>query len=247
MFLGPGFCLGLPPHTRGSHLAHVELERSPRSTPAHAGKPGPPTAREIPSTVYPRTRGEAANARLRLRGKMGLPPHTRGSRYPSPTSMRTRRSTPAHAGKPRPPSRSGCPPRVYPRTRGEATLVTRSCSFSSGLPPHTRGSRDAQLGQQPRGGSTPAHAGKPRSSTGTRAGSGVYPRTRGEASAPARPIPCHWGLPPHTRGSLLLRHPLLAILRSTPAHAGKPLVISNGTGYSFGFAHDHQSWVGYGS
>ena len=55
--------MGLPPHTRGSPVQHVDPVRRGRSTPAHAGKPRMRGRRPIPTRVYPRTRGEALGDR----------------------------------------------------------------------------------------------------------------------------------------------------------------------------------------
>ena len=220
---------GLPPHTRGSRLTTPSAHGSTGSTPAHAGKPEQSAPCRSVRRVYPRTRGEAISYFDESELRPGLPPHTRGSLEPVRATSARRGSTPAHAGKPDPFGPTGRWRAVYPRTRGEATEVVQRGTSLTGLPPHTRGSRPDGGRVAAVRGSTPAHAGKPPGSPGCRDPPAVYPRTRGEACSTSRETSPAWGLPPHTRGS---QHPdrrRRHRLRSTPAHAGKPLLSAGWT------------------
>ena len=93
---------------------------------------------------------------------------------------------------------------------------------TAGLSPPTRGSHHTHFHDLARGGSIPAHAGKPRNAASRNRLIGVYPRPRGEATSPTTSESADSGLSPPTRGSRNLQIPDLGILGSIPAHAGKP-------------------------
>ena len=93
---------GLSPPTRGSHRPSLDRHRCPGSIPAHAGKPPPGPAGPAAPRVYPRPRGEAADAGRDGLQDVGLSPPTRGSPALSDWGADRRRSIPAHAGKPCP-------------------------------------------------------------------------------------------------------------------------------------------------
>ena len=193
------------------------------SIPAHAGKPSHPNQPVTQPPVYPRPRGEAWIKIGMALQSGGLSPPTRGSHRRDARQRRRGGSIPAHAGKPgqtvRPTSRAT----VYPRPRGEAGPVMAGNLFLTGLSPPTRGSRP-WLPPPPRArGSIPAHAGKPGRDSGGAGRAAVYPRPRGEASPYPTGGPVAHGLSPPTRGSPLTSRRHRAILRSIPAHAGKPL------------------------
>ncbi len=115
-----GYPPGLSPPTRGSHVEGDGVKESTGSIPAHAGKPhGGPVA-EGSAGVYPRPRGEAMRVSKETLIEQGLSPPTRGSPPSGWSHAHTRRSIPAHAGKPHYPRRSYRHDRVYPRPRGEA-------------------------------------------------------------------------------------------------------------------------------
>ena len=192
------------------------------SIPAHAGKP----PRACPSargpTVYPRPRGEAARVDPSQRSKGGLSPPTRGSQPLESPLLGTRRSIPAHAGKPGGAARRQVTAGVYPRPRGEARRRRGDRHYAGGLSPPTRGSHgDRGPHGSPRG-SIPAHAGKPASGRAPAHASGVYPRPRGEACSIARSSGSADGLSPPTRGSPVSDLGRLGTGESIPAHAGKP-------------------------
>ena len=152
----------------------------------------------------------------------GLSPPTRGS-PPGRTERPVRDgSIPAHAGKPRRGSRTPPSPGVYPRPRGEALEETDAPGEPDGLSPPTRGSRSSGGfdSRPPR--SIPAHAGKPSSLAYPKSATAVYPRPRGEAQVFVRSVRVSQGLSPPTRGSLGGLDRGEPLVRSIPAHAGKP-------------------------
>ena len=173
---------GLSPPTRGSrrHAQVRELEQ--RSIPAHAGKPPPTRTTGCGPRVYPRPRGEANPERAHRAPSYGLSPPTRGSPADHASGCGSPRSIPAHAGKPPYSVRPRHDRRVYPRPRGEASLLTVAGIVHQGLSPPTRGSRTRLSRTRTCGRSIPAHAGKPPSSSPVMMSSRVYPRPRGEAS-----------------------------------------------------------------
>ena len=213
---------GLSPPTRGSLAAHHRRPAPDRSIPAHAGKPLVLAAKSEFYKVYPRPRGEARTAESFANQAKGLSPPTRGSpSYPQTSSSKCG-SIPAHAGKPRDWRVRVFQWEVYPRPRGEALLRSASRTPLRGLSPPTRGSRvRTGLGAR-NGGSIPAHAGKPVSSSRPDAPRQVYPRPRGEAPDERYLVVDHEGLSPPTRGSRTRGHCDLRRWRSIPAHAGKP-------------------------
>ena len=214
--------MGLSPPTRGSQRVAVAGDDVLRSIPAHAGKPSEWATVGTVVTVYPRPRGEAQYFHRVGQNKRGLSPPTRGSPGPPLRTSRTSGSIPAHAGKPSCFSPSGSLPGVYPRPRGEAAVRTLGARPGLGLSPPTRGSREMVSADSTAAGSIPAHAGKPTTRPYLRVARRVYPRPRGEASQPLGRFRSTLGLSPPTRGSLQPARRRDQVLRSIPAHAGKP-------------------------
>ena len=151
----------------------------------------------------------------------GSPPHARGRRGELSGMSRTRRITPACAGKTRAPKQASLLDTDHPRMRGEDTVEIEGMFAALGSPPHARG----RLPYGPFRSSsiriTPACAGKTVGPTSNLTVSSDHPRMRGEdiptARAPAR---LH-GSPPHARGRLLELKSKNYDLRITPACAGK--------------------------
>ena len=135
--------------------------------------------------------------------------------------MRTRRITPAHAGK---SSSVFCllfVIRDHPRTRGEKLACCASCSSGLGSPPHTRGKVFPIICTTCCARITPAHAGKSSLHVDISKNIGDHPRTRGEKRLSKFLHLRHEGSPPHTRGKVGALVLELLGLRITPAHAGK--------------------------
>ena len=91
-----------------------------------------------------------------------------------------------------------------------------------GLSPPTRGSLTGPKWRPTGSRSIPAHAGKPLGEEKRPDEVAVYPRPRGEALNDPPTALEHLGLSPPTRGSRSGVETGLRLLRSIPAHAGKP-------------------------
>ena len=136
------------------------------------------------------------------------------------------RSIPAHTGKPCPSTTAPQSKKVYPRPHGEATGIATRRQSVDGLSPPTRGSRRRGGPGRRRGGSIPAHTGKPRPVPQSNRRRAVYPRPHGEADQQPRHVAQVCGLSPPTRGSreeTLLRP---SAFWSIPAHTGKPCAVT---------------------
>ena len=216
---------GLSPPTRGSRRYGRCPGGGCGSIPAHAGKPARRARSPSLGWVYPRPRGEASLGAASVPNPSGLSPPTRGSRVRREREEVHQRSIPAHAGKPAGSHSCNAGSQVYPRPRGEATLIPRGWRTYRGLSPPTRGSlRNAPptAGRHGRRRSIPAHAGKPTWRASGRSPDTVYPRPRGEAGSSGRSCGDLQGLSPPTRGSLHMEAPRDLGDGSIPAHAGKP-------------------------
>ena len=91
---------GLSPPMRGNLTASSLAESSPRSIPAHAGKPSRNTVGSSASRVYPRPCGETSPEIPVKLSEPGLSPPMRGNRCAAFWALTSRGSIPAHAGKP---------------------------------------------------------------------------------------------------------------------------------------------------
>ena len=172
--------------------------------------------------VYPRIRGESRILAAQEEITNGLPPHTRGIRYAHTKSISWMGSTPAYAGNPMDPRRTGYNGTVYPRIRGESRSPRCPYWRLAGLPPHTRGIRISMPIARLPCGSTPAYAGNPHCPADRRLPLSVYPRIRGESALSLSLPTSLGGLPPHTRGILSDKDAKEFVARSTPAYAGNP-------------------------
>jgi len=150
----------------------------------------------------------------------GSSPHTRGA----PATWRGRnhdvRIIPAYAGSTRPgavPSREGWD---HPRIRGEHARTSGARERRAGSSPHTRGARSSRRRLSKALGIIPAYAGSTAYNALQRPGWGDHPRIRGEHARRGRTGPGRAGSSPHTRGALVVSHPILSEYRIIPAYAG---------------------------
>ena len=170
---------GLSPRVRGN-LRRVHPGAHGRgSIPARAGEPTSSVASSTGSSVYPRACGGTFTMPLTAPPRNGLSPRVRGNRPGVPERLGCQRSIPARAGEPRgtaPPARARP---VYPRACGGTPVWTASCPCPPGLSPRVRGNRRALVDARVAGGSIPARAGEPRSTSSIPSGRRVYPRACG--------------------------------------------------------------------
>ena len=223
---------GPSPRARGSRQDKAAPVKAPRSIPAGAGKPPPDTTARGRPTVHPRGRGEADDRQRHVQPDTGPSPRARGSRRARPCPSWPPRSIPAGAGKPWRGYLAGDLYRVHPRGRGEAAVAAFSAACRVGPSPRARGSRPEAPHGALTGGSIPAGAGKPRSSSAWRWCWRVHPRGRGEAGvevrgrgeAGPRPLAVRMGQGPSpwARGSLPCPMTANMTVGSIPAGAGKP-------------------------
>ena len=151
----------------------------------------------------------------------GSPPHARGRRGELSGMSRTRRITPACAGKTRAPKQASLLDTDHPRMRGEDTVEIEGMFAALGSPPHARG----RLPYGPFRSSsiriTPACAGKTVGPTSNLTVSSDHPRMRGEDVSHAFVLMKFLGSPPHARGRRRTNNRLRRKDRITPACAGK--------------------------
>ena len=193
---------GSSPLTRGILLHAVEISRSCRFTPAHAGNTESVPAMFLQAQVHPRSRGEYFGLIDFILIGSGSPPLTRGIPVQKKGEIMRDRFTPAHAGNT--PDCRGRHLRieVHPRSRGEYRISVAACFQSSGSPPLTRGIRSFSnpLFQVAR--FTPAHPGNTSVQLSKLICNQVHPRSRGEYSNVSGVSIPNSGSPPLTRGIL---------------------------------------------
>ena len=136
--------------------------------------------------------------------KDGLSPLARGTHSPLPRQRRRPRFIPAGAGNtPRLPTVQYAAA-VYPRWRGEHSLIRPMHVVNIGLSPLARGTRIPEALAALTARFIPAGAGNTLIATVTRLVTSVYPRWRGEHLFTGKSIPKRCGLSPLARGTLQL-------------------------------------------
>ena len=149
----------VPPHTRGSSPDQWREIGIDVGSPAHAGIVPRSRPKNHQATGFPRTRGDRPSDCSRRGPRSRVPPHTRGSSQDPRIGEELDAGSPAHAGIVLCCSCRDCPPRGFPRTRGDRPSGQSHRHGVKKVPPHTRGSsRDWQCGWPGFPGS-PAHAG----------------------------------------------------------------------------------------
>ena len=110
---------GSSPLTRGILLHAVEISRSCRFTPAHAGNTLLNQLNQSWYRVHPRSRGEYCPGKPLYLQFIGSPPLTRGIQNEIIAAVSGCRFTPAHAGNTIWKMYSTSGAEVHPRSRGE--------------------------------------------------------------------------------------------------------------------------------
>ena len=212
--------LGLSPRVRGNH----DLRGGPRQAVGSipAGEPGSTIAGPSGGGVYPRVCGGTLVAQRVGAFVQGLSPRVRGNRFVPDHQPRRRGSIPACAGEPRGQSAMRLPPRVYPRVCGGTLPARDVIAQVTGLSPRVRGNRGRPRAGRSDGGSIPACAGEPLSTTCLTDSLRVYPRVCGGTTAVIGERPSSPGLSPRVRGNQRRRLRRGSHGGSIPACAGEP-------------------------
>ena len=193
---------GSPPHARGRPGRYRAGGGRAGITPACAGKTLSRVTSRTISRDHPRMRGEDPTCRLCCVSMGGSPPHARGRPRPCPNLLRSRRITPACAGKTNEVNVTRAASGDHPRMRGEDLLTVAIAGQTAGSPPHARGRLDFPGDVDVAAGITPACAGK---TFAEPLGDGAHedhPRMRGEDGSSEGLEDGRAGSPPHARGRL---------------------------------------------
>ncbi len=174
-----GIC-GLSPLARGTLLPVCSVGGRGRFIPAGAGNTTSESTGKRSSPVYPRWRGEHAQASINSRAMSGLSPLARGTREPKIFALWDCRFIPAGAGNTRKETHRRPPRSVYPRWRREHSMTNNQLTSTHGLSPLARGTQ-IEIDQQIRSARfIPAGAGNTHPDLPERVKAAVYPRWRGE-------------------------------------------------------------------
>ena len=138
-FTGADAINGSPPRMRGKQVFYKESDLVGRITPAHAGKTFGITKITGLESDHPRACGENASNAINSAVGFGSPPRMRGKPSHLLFSSRSRRITPAHAGKTGGSVRSCLSISDHPRACGENFFIKRLTFFPGGSPPRMRG------------------------------------------------------------------------------------------------------------
>ena len=156
----------------------------------------------------------------------GSPPRMRGKGAECGGGCRSRRITPAYAGKRATVKRQAPPPGDHPRVCGEKKLHPLPEHGRKGSPPRMRGKGPDDCSAEPAAGITPAYAGKRRRSERCHRRNQDHPRVCGEKVAGSVFLVPKGGSPPRMRGKVLDFCVLPFQKGITPAYAGKSQVLS---------------------
>ncbi len=171
---------GLSPLARGTHQQLLWLMHSERFIPAGAGNTHAGARLELPFPVYPRWRGEHVFSQPPRICAPGLSPLARGTRMVAGFRLFASRFIPAGAGNTPVDIVAPRLTTVYPRWRGEHSIMSNKDKKEDGLSPLARGT---QYHPQPALFLTrfiPAGAGNTGSLQMAMLKISVYPRWRGE-------------------------------------------------------------------
>ena len=145
---------------RGRVTTLPDCKRTPRITPAYAGKSpcsGPDTSAQ---RDHPRVCGEEKVYASRMRRQSGSPPRMRGRELDWTDKKTVDGITPAYAGKSNAHENSYSVCGDHPRVCGEENIRPCFWHIVQGSPPRMRGRELQQVRLEYRPGITPAYAGK---------------------------------------------------------------------------------------
>ena len=196
---------GSPPRMRGKLFHCVKCSPFRRITPADAGKTFILQVYPRKTQDHPRGCGENHYTCFATSVNIGSPPRMRGKPFSNHLINKTRRITPADAGKTASFETAVEIFEDHPRGCGENTLKTLNKRLTLGSPPRMRGKLYSRRRQGPMPRITPADAGK----TVHPASSCMFTR----------------GSPPRMRGKRRRRRGALLHRGITPADAGKTRMV----------------------
>ena len=150
---------GLSPLARGTLVIPQSTTKYWRFIPAGAGNSGPPCSHLPNFPVYPRWRGELDRLLQRHSLPLGLSPLARGTLIRYQWAPLYWRFIPAGAGNSHRKAWREIARPVYPRWRGELSLVFPHHKFGHGLSPLARGTHTARPDEKSPGRFIPAGAG----------------------------------------------------------------------------------------
>ena len=171
-------------------------------------------------TVYPRWRGEHPLLFFHRPYSCGLSPLARGTRPRNICRSAIPRFIPAGAGNTDCRHQVISPKPVYPRWRGEHTVISLPLGDRNGLSPLARGTRNSLRIRQQKYRFIPAGAGNTALLCRSRSVPTVYPRWRGEHSNLFFLVRATSGLSPLARGTPSGSVSRISTLRFIPAGAG---------------------------
>ena len=131
--------MGSPPRMRGKGQYTSGTQDCKRITPAYAGKRTPANRTTDTRRDHPRVCGEKAPPSSVKITETGSPPRMRGKVAKLHMSVKTRRITPAYAGKRNRRSEALRNVGDHPRVCGEKTPISRQLKAAMGSPPRMRG------------------------------------------------------------------------------------------------------------
>ena len=153
----------------------------------------------------------------------GLSPRMRGNRERGGVPSSAAGSIPAYAGEPSRAIWALTMRTVYPRVCGGTGAAFPLAGRELGLSPRMRGNPEERRTVDLLGGSIPAYAGEPSSSSVSSSGSGVYPRVCGGTCLPSLTRRRRQGLSPRMRGNHRPADQPVSNTGSIPAYAGEPM------------------------
>ena len=213
--------LGSPPRMRGKPFHFSFPLPLQRITPAHAGKTKIMRRTDDYPEDHPRACGENGGTMTAQEASEGSPPRMRGKHFARPHKSPRRRITPAHAGKTGDPHRRPLIYEDHPRACGENKNFLRKFVAARGSPPRMRGKLNPFAYPASQIGITPAHAGKTVMNDLIKTILEDHPRACGENRKEIMAKRAQQGSPPRMRGKRGISLVLIALIRITPAHAGK--------------------------
>ena len=152
--------LGSPPQVRGKQGSRASVRKPGGITPAGAGKTDKMQYHSYIGQDHPRRCGENSQDMHGIRHRWGSPPQVRGKRRKENRRRRSRRITPAGAGKTWLYGEKGNKNEDHPRRCGENAQMGRMRDVNLGSPPQVRGKLNKSCVNFRRQRITPAGAGK---------------------------------------------------------------------------------------